>query len=564
MGPASCRRSCSYWISCILLVLWTVVLRRVGALVPTGYLVSFWYCGPWVLRRVGALVPTGYLVSFWYCGPWVLRRVGALVPTGYLVSFLYCGLWVLRWRCTLVLLDSYQDKAVSRNVFLLRSCPWECLPSRRLVLQDRNVILLGVPSFSLGKSFFLWPSVHQCIDSLMDRWQLLLLLVELVSILIAWWTDSSCSSTRVHKCLGGPMDRYHCVSLAEEYFLVSRECFPSCVLCPQAEEHFLSWCLMTEEHPRLDVCFSGVLFLWCQGTFYREECLSSLCPVSACWWTLRRNVSFLLSPLSPYIGGKWLPPLQTGMTVSDEGWPPRWQWVTTGLASPDSAGSLPSNIYNICRANCRLMWQRLSRQSSSVSDYWARCSGHGRLEPPLLRQTLLVVLRLLGDGRPGDCRSRGSEVCCYCGSCCSCSCCSSFYSCSCSCSCSSSYSFSCSYSCSSCFSCCSMPVKGDGQVLLTGWLPDYCPGFPPSSSIPVSWATSGVEVTNSWWAWWVLCILFTATPSSTGCCRRLAALQPRPLWRALHSAPRSGRRGVKSWRCRTSVCSPQTDCVVRK
>ena len=146
-----------------------------------------------------------------------------------------------------------------RNVLLPSS--WECPPSRRLVLQDRNVILLGVPSFSVGKSFFLWPSVHQCIDSLMDRWQLLLLLVELVSILIAWWTDSSCSSTRVHKCLGGPMDMltvslpyrnsvhkctdglmdsYHCVSLVEEYFCVSRECCPSCVfkgrfpflLCP--------------------------------------------------------------------------------------------------------------------------------------------------------------------------------------------------------------------------------------------------------------------------------------------------------------------------------------------
>ena len=35
------------------------------------------------------------------------------------------------------------------------------------------------------------------------------------------------------------------------------------------------------------------------------------------------------------------------------------------------------------------------------------------------------------------------------------------------------------------------------------------------------------------------------------------------MWRAPHSAPRSGRRGVKSWRYRTSVCSPQTDCVVK-
>ena len=93
------------------------------------------------------------------------------------------------------------------------------------------------------------------------------------------------------------------------------------------------------------------------------------------------------------------------------------------------------------------MWQRLSRL---VSDYWARCSGHGRLKPPLLRQALLVVLLLLGDGWPGDCRSRGSEVCCY------------FYSCSCSCSCSSSYSCSCSYSsfCSSCFSCCFLASQG--------------------------------------------------------------------------------------------------------
>ena len=82
------------------------VMRRVGALVPTGYLFSFLYCRPWVLRRVGALVPTGYLVPFLYCGPWVLRRVGALVPIGYLVSFLYCGPWVLRWICALVLLDS--------------------------------------------------------------------------------------------------------------------------------------------------------------------------------------------------------------------------------------------------------------------------------------------------------------------------------------------------------------------------------------------------------------------------------------------------------------------------
>ena len=179
----------------------------------------------------------------------------------------------------------------------------------------------------------------------------------------------------------------------------SKEGFPSYVLCLRTEEHFLS----------------GVLFLWCQGTSYREECLSSLCPVSACWWTLRRNVPFLLSPLSPYIGGKWLPPLHTGMTVSDEDWPPRWQWVTRAGQPFDSAGSLPSNIYNICRANCRLMWQRLSRLSR------CRITGLAVLAmavstpplPPLLCQTLLVILRLLGDGRPGDCRSRGSEVCCY-------------------------------------------------------------------------------------------------------------------------------------------------------
>ena len=284
---------------------------------------------------------------------------------------------------------------------------------------------------------------------------------------------------------------------------------------------------------------------------------------------------------------------------------PRWQWVTRagqpwtvwaddppvswrGLATGDDMWQWLSRLSRLSRQCGQSPLQYLQGQLeinvtapvspiltvSTVSPGWRRCRiTLGSLfwltavsTPPLLRQTLLVVLRQSRcDGRPGDCRSRGSELCCYCDSCCSCSCCfCSYCSCCYSCSCSCSYSFSCSYSCSSCFSCCSMPVKGDGLVLLTGWLPDYCPGFPQSSSIPVSWATSGVEVTNSWWAWWVLCILFTATPSSTGCCLRLAALQPRPLWRALHSAPRSGRRGVKSWRCRTSVCSPQTDCVVRK
>ena len=84
------------------------------------------------------------------------------------------------------------------------------------------------------------------------------------------------------------------------------------------------------------------------------------------------------------------------------------------------------------------------------------------LPPPLL-QPLLVGLRLLGAGRPGDCRSRGSEVSCYCGSGCSCSC-SSSCSCSCSCSgsCSCSYSFFCSSYYSSFFSYCCMPARGDG------------------------------------------------------------------------------------------------------
>ena len=147
---------------------------------------------------------------------------------------------------------------------------------------------------------------------------------------------------------------------------------------------------------------------------------------------------------------------------------------------------------------------------------------------------------------------------------------------------SSSYSFSCpsySSSCSSCFSCCFLgQSRWDGRVLLTGWLPDYGSGFPPSSSIPVSWATWRVDVDElDWWTWWVLGILFIVTPSSIGnlvsdwlLCSQVH------LWRALHSAPRSG----KTWSevvevqdfCLLSAdvtgtalnsCSPQTDCVVR-
>ena len=114
-----------------------------------------------------------------------------------------------------------------------------------------------------------------------------------------------------------------------------------------------------------------------------------------------------------------------------------------------------------------------------------------------------------------------------------------------------------------------LPVKGDGRVLLTGWLPDYGSGFPPSSSIPVSWAT--------WtWTWTVLGILFIVTPSSIGSCLRLAALQPSPL---VTSTTLSSLVG-KTWSevvevqdfCLLSAdvtgtalnsCSPQTDCVVR-
>ena len=61
-------------------------------------------------------------------------------------------------------------------------------------------------------------------------------------------------------------------------------------------------------------------------------------------------------------------------------------------------------------------------------------------------------------------------------------------------------------------------------------MPDYCPGIPQSSSMPVCWGTRGVEVTSSCWTWWALCILFTVAPSSTGCCLRLTALQQRPVW----------------------------------
>ena len=137
-------------------------------------LFSFLYCGPWVLRRVGALVPTGYLVSFLYCGPWVLRRVGALVPTGYLVSFWYCGPWVLRRvDALLFLLDILYPiwYAVDRGSCpsCRRSCSYglSCIlldtvvlgnpPSRRLCSSK-----IGMSSFlvdsssSVGKSLFFW------------------------------------------------------------------------------------------------------------------------------------------------------------------------------------------------------------------------------------------------------------------------------------------------------------------------------------------------------------------------------------------------------------------------
>ena len=161
--------------------------------------------------------------------------------------------------------------------------------------------------------------------------------------------------------------------------------------------------------------------------------------------------------------------------------------------------------------------------------FWPRQSRHLLFLLSLL-QPLLVGLRLLGAGRPGDCRSRGSEVSCYCGSGCSCSCssscscsCSSSCSGSCSCSCSCSYSFFCSSYYSSFFSYCYMPARGDG----TG-PPDWVmPGLLPRPHTVLQHADElgvvGVDVVGAQHSVYSDSVIY---------------------WLL---SPRSGRRGVESW-----------------
>ena len=112
-----------------------------------------------------------------------------------------------------------------------------------------------------------------------------------------------------------------------------------------------------------------------------------------------------------------------------------------------------------------------------------------------------------------------------------------------------------SYSCSFCFSCCSMPVKVDG---LTGWLVWLL-----SRRLTVLQHAGELKDEQGRGAELLVDVVGALHPIYRDSVvywqsSPISCLQPRPVWRALHSAPRSGRRGVKSWRCRTPACSPQT------
>ena len=269
-----------------------------------------------------------------------------------------------------------------------------------------------------------------------------------------------------------------CSKEGSSSYCVSEECCPSCVfkgrflfllcfwgmlsfLCVQRKVLLLTVFLRDVVLP---VCSKEgsysycVLFLWCRGTFYREECLSPPCLVSAWWWTSR------------------------------------WLWLMMTVLPFWQCSNLSYYICNISRI------YRPHQSRHSVSNCWARFSGHGNSWHLLFLLFLLQPLlgRPLTSWRPttgGDCRRRGSEVSCYRVFYCS----SSFsssrswsYSCSSSFSSSRSWSYSCSsssFSCSSYSSSsssyCGMPVRRDRLAFLTGLYMDFSPYLSPPSSIPV-------------------------------------------------------------------------------